>query len=98
MGHQQQNGGIDDATGQASHGGGKHQGEVELARKVDMEVGLHRTRLPAAWQWVAAWHWVVVLQRGTLGAGPAAASHGASARPVCQPHLHRWWLIALLFL
>ena len=70
MGHQQQNGGIDDATGRASHGGGKHQGEVELARKVDLEVGLHRTPLPAAWQWVAAWHWDVVLQRGTAGAGP----------------------------
>lgn len=37
MGHQQQNGGIDDATGRASYGGSKHQGEVELAKKVDME-------------------------------------------------------------
>lgn len=47
MGHQQQNGGIDDATGRASYGGSKHQGEVELAKKVDMEVCLCRDPLPA---------------------------------------------------
>ena len=60
MGHQQQNGGINDATGRASYGGSKQPGEVELAKKVDMEVGLHSASLclHLARGLAAAWHWV----------------------------------------